>query len=99
VLVRHGAQVRPGDLVLARFRSGLDQLVLKRAASAYDGGWILASDNGRVGSDSSEYGPADVHARVCWIWHRRLSGAPLGPLTELRGLLGHRPVRHLPFDL
>jgi phage repressor protein C with HTH and peptisase S24 domain len=103
VLVRHGAEVRPGDLVLARFRHGLDQPVLKRAVNPEDGGWVLASDNARAGTDSREYGPADVHARVCWIWHRGLSGSRMstrnGLLSALRRVRGQRPDRHLPFDL
>ena len=47
--------------------------MLKRAATARDGGWVLASDNARAGSDSRQYGVADVQARAVWIWHRRLA--------------------------
>lgn len=75
VLVRHGAAVRPGSIVLGRFRSRPDLLVLKRAVAARDGGWLLASDNARGGSDSRQYGVADVQARVVWIWRRRVAGA------------------------
>jgi phage repressor protein C with HTH and peptisase S24 domain len=65
VIVRHGARIRPGDVVLATFRSLPDRLVLKRAVRDEDGGWWLASDNAFAGGDSAVHGVADVHARVC----------------------------------
>lgn len=64
VIVRHGARVRPGDIVLASFRSLPGRLVLKRAARPVDGGWWLTSDNGFAGGDSDVHGVAEVHARV-----------------------------------
>jgi phage repressor protein C with HTH and peptisase S24 domain len=67
VVVRHGAQIRSGDVVLATFRALPDRLVLKRAVRAQDGGWWLASDNTSAGGDSTSHGVADVHARVVWI--------------------------------
>lgn len=67
VLVRHGARIRPGDLVLATFRSLPGRLVVKRAVRAVDGGWELASDNPFAGGDSAVHGVADVHARIVLI--------------------------------
>ena len=67
VIVRHGARVEPGDVVLASFRAMPDRLVLKRAVGVRDGGWWLASDNAAAGGDSASHGVADVHARVTWI--------------------------------
>jgi phage repressor protein C with HTH and peptisase S24 domain len=64
VIVRHGARVRAGDLVIARFRSMPGRLVVKRAVWPVDGGWWLSSDNLSVRGDSEVYGVADVHARV-----------------------------------
>jgi phage repressor protein C with HTH and peptisase S24 domain len=64
VIVRHGARVRAGDLVLATFRTLPDRLVLKRAVRVADSGWWLASDNGLAGGDSATHGVADVHGRV-----------------------------------
>ena len=64
VLVRHGAHIDPGAVVLARYRSMPSRLVLKRAVREQDGGWWLASDNAAAGGDSSVHGPADVDARV-----------------------------------
>jgi phage repressor protein C with HTH and peptisase S24 domain len=64
VLVRHGAAIRSGDLVLATFRALPDRLIVKRAVRAQDNGWWLASDNGFAGGDSEIHGVAEVHARV-----------------------------------
>jgi phage repressor protein C with HTH and peptisase S24 domain len=64
VLVRHGAPVRSGDVVLARFRSMPERFVVKRAVHEVDGGWWLASDNAAAGGDSAAHGVADVLARV-----------------------------------
>jgi phage repressor protein C with HTH and peptisase S24 domain len=64
VVVRHGAPVTPGDVVLATYRSMPGRYVLKRAIRAQDDGWWLASDNAAAGGDSSVHGIADVHARV-----------------------------------
>src|SRR4051795_7832886 len=64
VIVRHGAMIRPGDVVIASFRSLPGRLVIKRAVRPLDGGWWLASDNSVVAGDSEEHGVADVSARV-----------------------------------
>jgi len=61
VVVRRRARVRPGDVVVARYRSRPDLLVVKRAVEASSGGWLLASDNPFVDGPS---GVADVEARV-----------------------------------
>ncbi len=74
LLVRHRAPVVNGAMVLATFRSRPDLLVIKRAVREQDGGWILISDNPRAGSDSRQYGVADVHARVRWIWRPAAAG-------------------------
>jgi phage repressor protein C with HTH and peptisase S24 domain len=64
VIVWHGARVRPGDVVLAAYRSLPDRLVIKRALRAENGGWWLGSDNAFAGGDSAVHGTADVVARV-----------------------------------
>ncbi|HEX8348016.1 MAG TPA: S26 family signal peptidase [Actinoplanes sp.] len=71
LLVRRGARVRAGDVVVARFRSRPDLLVVKRAVRAQDGGWWLQGDNSLVTDDSRAYGVADVIGRVVWrYWPR-----------------------------
>lgn len=74
VLVRLGAAVRPGDVVLARFPT-LDRLVVKRAVREERGGWWLASDNHYAGGDSTTHGAATVLGRVVWRYRplRRVS--------------------------
>jgi phage repressor protein C with HTH and peptisase S24 domain len=64
VVVRHGARVRPGDVVLARFRSMPDRFVIKRVERRDGDGWLLRSDNAAAGGDSRSYGAAEVLARV-----------------------------------
>jgi phage repressor protein C with HTH and peptisase S24 domain len=77
VLARRGGRpIRVGDVVLARFRSRPDLLVVKRAMRRHDdGGWWLEGDNPAVRDDSRAYGPAEIEARVVlryWPRPRRL---------------------------
>ena len=72
VLVRRvtrRGRVEPGRLVLARFRSLPERLVVKRAVRPIDDGWWLASDNPFAGCDSEHHGVADVEARVLLRLH------------------------------
>ncbi|GIF64491.1 hypothetical protein Ais01nite_25260 [Asanoa ishikariensis] len=64
LVLRGGRPVRPGDVVVATFRSRPDLLVVKRATRAQDGGWWLRGDNEFVTDDSRAYGVADVQGRV-----------------------------------
>ncbi len=64
LLVRRGARARAGDVVVARFRSRPDLLVVKRAVREQDGGWWIQGDNEFVADDSRAYGVADVIGRV-----------------------------------
>ena len=71
LLVCPGARIRPGDIVVARFRSRPELLVVKRAVSPRDGGWLVASDNPFAAGPT---GVTDVDARVllrCWPLRRR----------------------------
>jgi phage repressor protein C with HTH and peptisase S24 domain len=65
LLVRRGGRIRAGDVVVARFRSRPDLLVVKRAVREQDGGWEVRGDNDLVTDDSRAYGVADVIGRVC----------------------------------
>jgi phage repressor protein C with HTH and peptisase S24 domain len=76
VLVRRGARVRPGDVVVGRFRTLPERLVVKRASRPVDGGWELIGDNPAVADDSRRYGPAVVEGRVVWrYWPPRRRSA------------------------
>lgn len=56
-------------MVVARFRSRPDLLVVKRAIRPEAGGWWIRSDNDLVSDDSRTYGVADVVGRVvCRYW-------------------------------
>jgi len=68
VLVRRGASVRPGDIVLAQFASLPQRLVIKRADHPVGQGWFVRSDNDFAGSDSSVYGGAIVLGRAVLRW-------------------------------
>jgi phage repressor protein C with HTH and peptisase S24 domain len=83
VLVRFGAPVRPGDVVLVRWPARPGQLSVKRAVRAAgvepDGGWWVAGDNPFGSTDSRELGPADVVAVVrvrLWPHPGRIRRAP-----------------------
>jgi phage repressor protein C with HTH and peptisase S24 domain len=74
VLVRRGARIRPGDVVVGSFPARPGLLVVKRAVRETGGGWWLESDNVAVTDDSRRYGPAQVHGRVVfryWPLSRR----------------------------
>jgi phage repressor protein C with HTH and peptisase S24 domain len=76
-----GRAPRPGEIVLARFRSRPELLVVKRVVARRDGGWWLQGDNQLLADDSRAYGIADVQARVLLrYWPRpRLLTRPRQP--------------------
>ncbi|WP_367650764.1 S24/S26 family peptidase [Nocardioides sp. zg-1308] len=60
LLVRHGARVRPGDLVVARFPDGtltVKRALERRRTRAGADAWWLVSDNPDEGVDSRHRGP------------------------------------------
>jgi phage repressor protein C with HTH and peptisase S24 domain len=70
--VRGGRPPRPGDIVLGRFRSRPDLLVVKRLRRRDGSDWWLEGDNDLVADDSRAYGVADVEARVVLRYWPRL---------------------------
>ncbi len=58
LVVRRGAEVRPGDLVVARLPGDHSRLIVKRAAWREGDGWWLESDNQRAPGrkDSWDFG-------------------------------------------
>ncbi|AEV88432.1 phage repressor protein [Actinoplanes sp. SE50] len=71
LLVRRGARVRTGDIVVARFRSRPGLLVVKRAVREQAGGWWIEGDNALVQDDSRAYGVADLIGRVVFRYYPR----------------------------
>jgi phage repressor protein C with HTH and peptisase S24 domain len=63
-------RVRPGDVVIARFRIRPDLLVVKRAIRPYGDGWWIEGDNPLVADDSRKYGEAVVLGRVLFRYWR-----------------------------
>jgi phage repressor protein C with HTH and peptisase S24 domain len=71
VLAWRGQRVRPGQVVLARFRTRPELLVVKRVVRPAGDGWWIQGDNEFVADDSRAYGVADVEARVVLrLWPR-----------------------------
>ena len=65
VIARRGDRsVRPGHVVVARFRVRPDLLVVKRVVRRDGDGWWIEGDNPYASDDSRAYGPADVLGRV-----------------------------------
>jgi phage repressor protein C with HTH and peptisase S24 domain len=65
LLVRYGARVRPGDLVVARFADGavtVKRAVEQRRTRSGGTGWWLLSDNPDEGVDSRHRGVVDEEA-------------------------------------
>lgn len=94
VLVRHGAPVQIGAVVLARFRSRPELDVIKRVAGGDAmSGWLLGSDNSRVGSDSRELGTADVAAVALWVFRGPVQGARNAGRSRLASLWQRFPHR------
>lgn len=80
VLVRRGGRaVRPGDVVVIRFRARPELLMVKRAVRPQDGGWWVRGDNEFVTDDSRAYGVADVVGRVVLRWWPKVGLIPGHP--------------------
>jgi signal peptidase I len=63
--------VRPEDVVLARFPSRPELLVVKRVRRAVPGGHWVEGDNEFVADDSRAFGPAVVVGRIVGrLWPR-----------------------------
>jgi phage repressor protein C with HTH and peptisase S24 domain len=71
LVVRRGGRVRAGDVVVARFRTRPDLLVVKRAVRPQDDGWWIQGDNPLIEDDSRAYGVADVIGRVLIRYYPR----------------------------
>lgn len=101
LLVRYGARVRPGDVVVLRHPFQQDLLVVKRAVERRDGGWWVLGDNPYAGGDSTDYGTVPeelVLARVGLRYRPRAAGqrSPLDyllwALSAVRPVFGDRSV-------
>jgi SOS-response transcriptional repressor LexA len=80
--VRSAGAVRPGDVVLARFPSRPDLLVVKRVRRAVPGGHWVEGDNPLVSDDSRAFGVAVVVGKVVGRLHPRPGRLPAAPSLE-----------------
>jgi phage repressor protein C with HTH and peptisase S24 domain len=86
LLVRYAAQVRPGDLVVARFADGtltVKRAVEQRRTASGGPGWWLLSDNPDEGVDSRHRGPVAEDAVLAVVrlrvWPSPRMGRTLSP--------------------
>ncbi|WP_371484448.1 nickel-type superoxide dismutase maturation protease [Kitasatospora sp. NBC_00315] len=99
VVVRYGARIRPGAVVLFRHPLQQDLTLVKRADGRRRGGWWLLSDNRPVDSDSRQFGAVPdelvlgrvlfrVRPRPAWLAPSRGLERTLlaGPLARVPGL-------------
>ncbi|MCW2509766.1 MAG: Peptidase S24-like protein [Modestobacter sp.] len=80
--VRSAGAVRLGDVVLARFPSRPDLLVVKRVRGAVPGGHWVEGDNPLVSDDSRAFGVAVVVGKVVGRLRPRPGRLPAAPSPE-----------------
>ncbi len=100
LVVRYGAPVRPGDVVVLRHPFRQDLLIVKRAVERREGGWWVRGDNPYVENDSREFGvvPDELVVARAWVRLRPRPGAGRGGQRSVAGLVSWavsavRPVR------
>ncbi|MFC9292095.1 nickel-type superoxide dismutase maturation protease [Streptomyces sp. NPDC057052] len=95
LVVRYGARVRPGDVIVLRHPFQQDLLVVKRAVERRDGGWWVLGDNAFAGGDSTDYGtvPDELILGKVRFRYRPRKADQRSPLAALRwALSAARPV-------
>ncbi|WP_416968434.1 nickel-type superoxide dismutase maturation protease [Streptomyces sp. 4F14] len=95
LVVRYGAKVRAGDVVVLRHPFQQDLLVVKRAVERRDGGWWVLGDNAYAGGDSTDYGtvPDDLVLGKVLLRYRAIGSGQRSPLVVARwALTAVRPV-------
>ncbi|WP_190013357.1 nickel-type superoxide dismutase maturation protease [Streptomyces lucensis] len=86
LLVRYGAAVRHGDIVVLRHPFQQDLLVVKRAVERREGGWWVLGDNPYAGGDSTDYGvvPDELVLGTARFRYRPLRPGQRSPLALAR---------------
>ncbi|AQW53329.1 signal peptidase [Streptomyces hygroscopicus] len=89
LVVRYGAPVRPGDVVVVRHPFRQDLLIVKRAVERREGGWWVKGDNPYVENDSREFGvvPDELVVARAWLRLRPRPGAGRGGQRSMAGLV------------
>lgn len=70
LVVRYGAPVRTGDIVVLRHPFQHDLLIVKRAVERCHGGWWVRGDNPLVVNDSREFGAVPDELVIARAWLR-----------------------------
>ncbi|TVL94080.1 nickel-type superoxide dismutase maturation protease [Streptomyces sp. SAJ15] len=70
LVMRYGAVVRAGDVVVMRHPFRQDLLIVKRAVERREGGWWVLGDNPYVENDSREFGMVPDDLVVARVWLR-----------------------------
>ncbi|MEV0601068.1 nickel-type superoxide dismutase maturation protease [Streptomyces sp. NPDC050315] len=96
LVVRYGAVVRPGDVIVLKHPFRQDLLIVKRAVERRAGGWWVQGDNPFVENDSREFGTVPDELVVARAWLR--VRPPRGVRRSVAGVLSWavsavRPVR------
>ncbi|GEJ97890.1 nickel-type superoxide dismutase maturation protease [Streptomyces sp. NPDC003388] len=86
LLLRYGAVVRPGNVVVLRHPFQQDLLVVKRAVERREGGWWVLADNPYAGGDSTDYGvvPDELVLGRALLRYRPLRPGQRSPLALAR---------------
>jgi nickel-type superoxide dismutase maturation protease len=89
LVVRYGAPVRLGDVVVVRHPFRQDLLIVKRAVERREGGWWVTGDNPYVKNDSREFGvvPDELVVARAWLRLRPRPGVERGGQRSVAGLL------------
>ncbi|SEC58587.1 nickel-type superoxide dismutase maturation protease [Streptomyces melanosporofaciens] len=89
LVVRYGAPVRPGDVVVVRHPFRQDLLIVKRAVERREGGWWVKGDNPYVENDSREFGvvPDELVVARAWLRLRPRPGAGRRGQRSVAGLV------------
>ncbi|MGD3105689.1 nickel-type superoxide dismutase maturation protease [Streptomyces sp. YGL11-2] len=98
LVVRYGAAVRPGDVIVLRHPFRQDLLIVKRAVERRDGGWWVRGDNPYVENDSREFGavPDELVVARAWVRVRPPRGVQRSPRAVAAWAWSAvRPVRSL----
>ncbi|WP_158973189.1 nickel-type superoxide dismutase maturation protease [Streptomyces griseus] len=96
LVVRYGARIRVGDVVVLRHPFQQDLLVVKRATQRCEGGWWVLGDNAFAGGDSTDYGTVPDELILGRVRFRFRPPAPAqrSPFALVRwALSAARPVR------
>lgn len=95
LVVRYGAPVRRGDVLVLRHPFQHDLLIVKRAVERRGGGWWVQGDNPRVVNDSREFGavPDELVVARAYARVRPPRAVPPSVVARVRWLLQSvRPV-------